>query len=62
MTAWLTRAAAAEYCSCSTSTIQRWVADGRLIEHRATPTAHPRYRLADLDAAITGKRPRGRAA
>ena len=49
-------------CSVSPSTIQRWVADGRLIEHRAKPTAHPRYRLADLDAAITGKRPRGRAA
>lgn len=48
---WLTLAEAADWLRVSPRTVQRYVADGLLTPLR-TPGGHPRFRMADVEAAL----------
>lgn len=50
---WLRKKEAAEYMGVSTTTIDRWVREGRLRKLYLPGGKTPRFRARDLDAAMT---------
>jgi len=52
MLGYLSLPAAAQHLGYSISTLHRWVKEGKLKVFRASPTSHPRVKIADLDALM----------